>query len=390
MVVAQSGGPTSVINASLAGAIRAGQRSGELAHILGSRRGIEGILADAFIDLTSLSDERIERLRWTPSAALGTSRHRPSGDDIAVILDRFATDGVDTFVPIGGNDTAETALRLSQAARDRGQRLHVVTIPKTIDNDLPETDHCPGYGSAARFVALGTLDAAFDTRAMAHLYPVKIVEVMGRNAGWLAAAGTLAFDLHPELPRPIICLPERPFASLDDLATLVRTTIDRDGYAVLVTPETMKWADGSPVGGNTPVWIDSFGHTYFPGVGDALARELSSRLSIRARYDKPGTIARMAMHAASPVDVAEAFDAGAEAVHRALAGEDGVMVTILREPDGPYRVRYGSAPLDRIANTERRLPDDMIAASGHDATTSFAAYARPLLGPELPRYEVLG
>lgn len=389
LLVAQSGGPTAVINASLAGVIRASRESGRFVRILGSRRGVEGILADAYVDLTDLAGDRLARLRCTPSAALGTSRQRPSDDEVEEILNRFAAIGIDTFVPIGGNDTAETALRLSAAASARRQSLRVVTVPKTIDNDLPETDHCPGYGSIARFVALSTLDASLDTRAMAHLYPVKIVEVMGRNAGWLAAAGALAFDAHPGLPRPIICLPERPFESIDALTTIVRSSIDRDGYAVLVTPETMKWGNGSPVGGDTPVWIDSFGHKYFPGVGDALARQLSSLLNVRARFDKPGTIARMAMHAASPVDVDEACQAGAEAVRRAASGESGVMVTIVREQDDPYRVRYDTTPLDRVANSERQLPDELIAASGHDVVPEFAAYAVPLLGPALPRYEVL-
>ncbi|HQX63852.1 MAG TPA: 6-phosphofructokinase, partial [Thermomicrobiales bacterium] len=194
-----------VINASLAGAISEAQQSRRFDAILGSRNGIEGVLAGAFFDLTRLTSDRLARLRVTPSAALGTSRHRPTDDEIVQLLDQLHTLDIRAFVPIGGNDTAETALRLGAAAANRGQELRVIAVPKTIDNDLPETDHCPGYGSIARYTALAVRDAAFDTRAMSQIYPVKIVEVMGRNAGWLTASGSLAFD--DTLPRPILCLP---------------------------------------------------------------------------------------------------------------------------------------------------------------------------------------
>lgn len=387
MLVAQSGGPTVVINASLAGVIGEARQSGRFSAILGSRNGIEGVLDSALLDLTQLSPDRLARLRVTPSAALGTSRHRPTDDEITTILDRFAALGITTFLPIGGNDTAETALRLGAVATTRGQDLRIVAVPKTIDNDLPETDHCPGYGSIARYTALAVRDASFDTRAMARIYPVKIVEVMGRNAGWLAASGGLAFA--DSLPRPILCLPERPLGGIDDLATLVAAAVERDGYAVIVTPETMRWADGAPVGGTTPEWIDAFGHAYYRGVGSTLARELSGRLGVQARYDKPGTIARMAMASASAIDLAEAEQAGREAVRRAIAGQTGVMVTIQRTSDEPYEVCFDAAPLDRIAAIERRLPDDMIDTSGHDVTPCFRAWARPLLGGPLPEYEVL-
>ncbi len=387
LLVAQSGGPTVVINASLAGIIAEGQQSGRFDAILGSRNGIEGVLDGTLLDLTRLSSDRLARLRVTPSAALGTSRHRPSDDEIAAILDRFDALGITAFLPIGGNDTAETALRLGAAAAERGRGPRIVAVPKTIDNDLPETDHCPGYGSIARYTALAVRDAAFDTRAMRQIYPIKIVEVMGRNAGWLAASASLAFD--EPLPRPILCLPERPVTGIDALAATVGAAVERDGYAVLVTPETMRWADGAPVGGTTPEWVDAFGHAYYRGVGSTLARELTSRLGIQARYDKPGTIARMAMASASSVDLAEAEQAGREAVRRAIAGQTGVMVTIHRHSDEPYAACYGVAPLERIASVERRLPDDMIDPSGHGVTARFRSWARPLLGDPFPEYEVL-
>lgn len=387
LLVAQSGGPTVVINASLAGIIAEAQQSGRFDAILGSRNGIEGVLSGTLSDLTRISQDRLDRLRATPSAALGASRHRPTDDEITAILDRFDALGIVAFVPIGGNDTAETALRIGAAATVRGQQLRIIAVPKTIDNDLPETDHCPGYGSIARYTALAVRDAAFDTRAMAHIYPVKIVEVMGRNAGWLTASASLAFD--DPLPRPILCLPERPVAGIDELVALVGAAVERDGYAVLVTPETMRWADGTPVGGATPDWVDAFGHAYYRGVGSTLSRELSSQLGVQARYDKPGTIARMAMGSASSVDIDEAGQAGRAAVRRTIAGETGMMVTIDRVCDDPYSACYGAAPLERIASVERRLPDDMIHPSGHDITPRFRSWALPLLGEPLPEYEVL-
>jgi 6-phosphofructokinase 1 len=379
-----------VINASLTGVIEAARGSAQIGKILGARRGVEGILTGDFVDLSLLDGDRLERLRRTPSAALGTSRHRQTDAEVEQTLDRLQELDITIFTPIGGNDTAETASRLAARAQARGQDLRVVAIPKTIDNDLPEMDHCPGYGSIARFIALAVRDATLDTLAMQQLYPVKIVEVMGRNAGWLAAAGSLAFDLQPDLPRPVICLPERPFESIEQLTALVSERVSRDGFVVLVVPETMKWTDGQSAAGATPDWIDPFGHKYFAGVGNALARELSARLDVRARYDKPGTIARMAMHAASELDIIEAVETGREAVRRALAGESGVMVTINRRTDTPYyHVEYGTTPLERIASVERLLDDDMIDATGHDVTSRFSEWARPLIGAPLPAYEVL-
>lgn len=379
-----------MINASLAGVIDAARRSDQVGTILGARNGVEGILAGEFIDLSDLGGDRLERLRRTPSAALGTSRHRQTDVEVEQTLDCFQALGITIFTPIGGNDTAETALRLATRANARKQKLRVVAIPKTIDNDLPEMDHCPGYGSIARAIAMAVRDSSLDTRAMQHLYPVKIVEVMGRNAGWLTAAGSLAFDCQPELPRPILCLPERPLEGVAQLATLVSDQIARDGYAVLVVPETMKWADGTSAAGETPEWIDAFGHKYFPGVGHALARDLSAHLNLRARYDKPGTIARMAMHAASEVDIHEASEAGRVAVERALSDESGVMVTLSRRTTTDcYQIDFGTSPLERIANVERLLDDHMIAESGHDVTPTFAAWARPLLGEPFAPYEVL-
>ncbi len=386
ILIFQSGGPTAVLNASLVGAIHAARESG-FQRVLGARRGVEGILEESFIDLSDLSDERLNRLRRTPSASLGTTRLRPSDQQIAEVLDVCKHHHIQAIVGIGGNDTADTSHRLSLLAGERSQDLRVINVPKTIDNDLFGTDHALGYGSAARFVALAVRDAAFDTLAMADIYPIKIIEVMGRNAGWLAAAGTLAFG--HGMAAPIVCLPEQPLVSFEDLAQRVRGRIDVEGSAVLVVPETMRWANGEHVAGGTPQWVDTFGHPYYGGAGSMLAHSLGAALNVRARYDKPGTISRMAMHAASEVDLEEAEQSGIEAVRRLAEGETGGMISIIRLSGEPYEVRYGLIPLEKVANVERRMPDSMIDSSGTGVTDEFRAHALPLIGGPVDEYEVL-
>lgn len=356
--------------------------------MLGARRGVEGILSESFIDLTALPEERLDRLRRTPSAGLGTTRLRPSDEQIAEVLAVCQRHSIEAIVGIGGNDTADTSHRLSQLAQDRGQDLRVINVPKTIDNDLFGTDHALGYGSAARFIALAVRDAAFDTMAMADIYPIKIIEVMGRNAGWLAAAGTLAFGCG--LTPPIVCLPEHPLHSFEDLSQRVSERIGAEGSAVLVVPETMRWSNGEHVAGGAPQWVDTFGHPYYGGAGSMLAHSLGAVFNARARYDKPGTIARMAMHAASEVDLKEAEQSGIEAVRRLAEGETGAMISIIRLSGEPYEVRYGVIPLEGVANVERRMPETMIDSSGAGVTGEFKAHALPLLGTPIDEYEVLG
>lgn len=375
------------MNAGLAGAVRQARHSGAFPRVLGARHGMDGILREDFVPLHMLDDAQLRRLGRTPSAALGTSRRRPSEAELDDIIAACARHEIDAIAATGGNDTADTAWRLLKRANERGAALRIVTIPKTIDNDLVGTDHAPGYGSAARYIALSVRDALFDTRATAALNPVKVIEVMGRNAGWLAAAGALAIEAG--WPRPLICLPERPIDGFDELAQLVAERLGRDGLALLVVPETLRWADGSHVAGEAPEWVDQFGHPYHASAGIGLARRLSSALSIRARCDKPGTLARMAMHAASPVDLAEAEQTGIEAVRRLAAGETGCMVTILRSSDAPYRVRYGSVPVAQVANAERRLPPEMRAPEGLDVTAAFTRYALPLVGGPFEPYLTL-
>ena len=384
LLVGQSGGATAVINASLAGVVEAALADEGVGEIVGMRRGVEGLLREEFVDLRRQPPGTFDLLRRTPSAALGSCRHKLGDDGLDRTLAVLRRHDVRYLLYIGGNDSADTAHRLHASAASRGYDLRVLAIPKTIDNDLPHTDHCPGYGSIARYLALATRDAGRDTEAIAQVYPVKLVEVMRRNAGCVAAACALARENPRDAPQ-LIFLPERPPQSLEALLAEVERAWRDHGYCVAIVPETLRDAAGRPLGGET-TFVDAFGHPYFPGVAPLLAERITASLGLRARYDKPGTIARMAMVAASSTDLAEAEGVGREAVRRALAGESDLMVTIERLGDDPYRVAYGAVPLAAIANAERRLPDEFIGAGGRSATAAFRRYATPLLGEPLPRY----
>jgi ATP-dependent phosphofructokinase / diphosphate-dependent phosphofructokinase len=293
--------------------------------------------------------------------------------------------GIDLVAFIGGNDTADSAMRLGAMARETGQPLRVISIPKTIDNDLPGTDHCPGYGSIARFIAQATRSSGIDTAATAKLYPVKLIEVMGRNAGWVAASSALGQEDHSDPPH-LIFFPERPVSSVDDfLEEIARTHADR-GQVVAVIPETVRDRSGAPLSGNTIVWRDSFGHPYYGGPGPALTSAIQERLGLRARYDKPGTISRMFEQSISEPDLIGARECGAAGVRLLLEGQSEVMVTIERTSDIPFEITTGCVSLQAVANRERLLPDEFIGPDGRSVTRDFRDYALPLIGGALDPY----
>lgn len=385
LLVGQSGGATAVINASLVGVIEAARAEPTVGAVIGMRHGIEGLLGEDLLDLGRQPADLLARLRRTPSAALGTGRHKLRDADLDRALALLQRQHIRYFIYIGGNDSADTAHRLHEHARARGYDLRVLAVPKTIDNDLPYTDHCPGYGSIARFLALTVRDAGRDIEASPQLYPVKIIEAMGRNAGWVAAACALARDDERDAPH-LIFLPERPPADMDGLLAEIAGAVARQGFCVAIVPETLRDAAGQPLGGGERGFTDAFGHQYHPGVAPLLTERIATSLGLRARYDKPGTMARMAMLAVSETDLAEAEAVGREAVQRALAGESDRMITIGRLSDTPYAVAYGTVPLARIANTERILPPEFIGPDGRSVTAAFRRYASPLLGAPLPPY----
>ena len=381
LVVGQAGGATAVINASLVG-VFAGALAAGFGRVLGMRHGIEGLLGDDLTDLGAQPADALAAVRRTPSAALGTGRYKLRDGDLDRALAVLERHDARALVYIGGNDSADTAHRIGEAARAAGRDLAVVAVPKTIDNDLPATDHCPGYPSLARFLGNAVRDATYDTLGAPRLYPVKVVEVQGRDAGWVAAAGTLGFGADEVDLLPLLCLPERPFPDAEALLAAIEARVAARGWCVAVVPETLRDAAGRPIGGSEPEYVDAFGHPYYPSPGAAIVRLVTTRLGQRARFDKPGTIARMAGALASPIDLEEAYALGRTAAAHAAAGRTDLMVTLEREADDPYAWRIGEAPLLEVANVARFVPPEFIGGDGTSVTDAFRRYALPLLGPE--------
>jgi 6-phosphofructokinase len=385
MVIGQSGGPTAVVNASLAGAVQEALGHPEIEKIYGALDGILGVIDENLIDLGRERPEVIEGLKGTPSAALGSCRHKLVAEDYERILAVFRAHNVRYFFYIGGNDSMDTAHRLGRLAAERGYDLAVMGIPKTVDNDLACTDHCPGYPSVARFTALSVRDAARDTEAIGIVDTVKVIETMGRDAGWIAAAAALAREQPDDAPH-LICVPERPL-SIDRFLKDVQRVYDRLRRAVVVVCEGVKGEDGRAlVESRAAMDVDAFGHAQRGGVADYLCELIKSRLGLKARFDKAGTIQRVFMAAASPVDVEEAVLVGEMAVRHAADGATDRMVALERLSNDPYRSTTGLVELSRVAGTARPLPDEFLAPSGHDVAAAFLDYARPLLGGPLPPY----
>ena len=376
LVVGQSGGPTQVINNTLVGVIEAALGSEQITGVYGSLRGITGVLDDRFIDLARESKETLATLRQTPGAALGTVRFKLKPEDHGRIVEVLRAHDVRYFCYIGGNDSMDTAHKVHLAARDVGYELCSIGAPKTVDNDLAHTDHCPGYGSAARFVALAVRDSGWDTESMGPSSPVKIVEVMGRNAGWLTAAAALGRQ-GPGDPPHLVYVPERPVVAEQAVADVARIVAEREHCVIALSegaiPETGLGE------------VDAFGHQMKGGAAEELARLLGGALGLKVRMDKPNYLQRSFCLAMSEVDADEAYRVGRAAVQLALSGQSDVMVTLVRRSEGDYYCDTGAAPLAEIANAEKLLPDAYMTATGNDVTQGFLDYARPLIGPPLPR-----
>jgi 6-phosphofructokinase 1 len=363
-------------------------RAAAVPRLLGLRFGVEGLLAGDLVDLTNLDPAALARLPFTPAALLGSCRRRLRPEDLEPALAALRREQARWLIYIGGNDSADTSHQIHLAAAARGLDLTVVGVPKTIDNDLPLTDHCPGYGSAARFVAQATAEAGLDTETMRRTDPIKLIEVMGRHAGWLAAAAWLG-RRGPDSAPHLVYLPERPRPEATILAE-VEAVYRRLGFCVVVLCENQPDPSGTILGASgEPLWTDPFGHPYFDSPAQHLARLLRQHLGVRTRVDKPGTIQRMSIAHQSSTDRQEAESAGAAAVTHALAGQSDLMVTLTRQSDQPYRCETATTPLATIANQQRLLPDEFIEPDGHSLTPAFTRYALPLLGDPLPEYASL-
>lgn len=375
-----------MINRSLAGVVREARSSGAFDRILGLCGGAEGALQDELVDLSAISDRALDGIAATPGAALGSSRRKLSDDDVEAFLKVLRARDARALLYIGGNDSADTLHRLADLAASRSYDLRSVAVPKTIDNDLPLTDHCPGYGSIARFCAVATMDSAKDTESMPAMYPVKFIEVMGRDAGWVSASAGLGRRSPEDAPH-LIYMPEYP-VSRQELLRDVERAYRTFGRVVAVVAETVRDETGAPFAdASASGEHDPFGHPLLRGTADMMCRLVQSELGLRSRFDKPGSLQRMSTSLASPVDLAEAEEVGRAAVRAALAGENDVMVTIERDSDEPYRSHTGTAPLAAIANQQRLMPEAFVTGDHRSITPAFYRYALPLLGPDpLPHY----
>lgn len=370
-VVAHGGGPTAVINASLAGLIQEYEKRGQ--GLYGARYGLAGLLAGDLVDLHGLDADLVHRIGQAPGSALGSSRLPLTGEDYARLLEVFRQTEVHTFFYTGGNGSMETALRLSQAAKAANYELQVIGIPKTIDNDLYVTDHTPGYASTARYFACAARDVGEDNRSLPS--PVCVLETLGRNAGWIVAATSLARHREDDAPH-LIYFPERPL-SLDRIAADVQRVYRRLGRVVVAVCEGQLDQGGRPFGAD----VDRPGspaQRLASNLGHSLARLLSEKLGIRARAEKPGLLGRCCGEYAVPLDRREAFECGRAAAVAGAGGHAEVMVA-LRSDSSTFLT-----PLDRVARAERPLPVDWIHPDGNDVLPPFLAYAGRLVGTVPP------
>ena len=397
MVIAQSGGPSMVINGSLVGALVFAKADGKdrIARIYGARHGIQGILAGDYVDLRKVPFAKLRGLLATPSSALGSCRLKPTADDCRKIFEEFKRLNVGYFLYIGGNDSADAARIVGEEAEKEGYPLVVYHVPKTIDNDLRSCDHTPGFGSAARFVATAVRGDDLDNRALGG---VKIDVIMGRDAGFLTAASALARERPDDGPH-LIYLPEVPF-SMERFAADVKAVMKRLGRCVVAVSEGIRGKDGVPIGATLGSGEkDSHGNVQMSGtgaLGDCLARELKARAGVkRVRADTFGYLQRSFPGVQSKADLDEAMRAGAAAVIAALRAADGAAgyptkgtIGIVRTKGKKYAVDYAALPAEAAAKFTKSVPKAFIAKNGHDVTPAFLAYAKPLVG-DLPHCEVI-
>ena len=379
ILVGQSGGPTAVINSSLSGIIAGGLKSSKIDRIFGAVGGIEGVLQDNIIELTDFSPDKLALLKQTPSSFLGSCRRKlgEGKETYLKIFEIFKKHNIGCFFYIGGNDSMDTADKLSRFAQEIGSDIRICGVPKTIDNDLAVTDHSPGYGSAAKFVANAVRSLALDT-AVYNMKSVVVLEIMGRNAGWLTAAAALGND-SDVLATDIICLPERAF---DPDKFLEKVSNIKSGTApIIAVSEGIKDRCGNYLGESPSLRqrSDGFSHTALGGVGRIVENLISENLGIKTRTIELSTLQRCFSQGASECDIREAFDAGFESVQLAENGETGFMPCFKRISEDPYKIEIIPHPLSDIANFEKIVPDNMITSDGMGVTQDFLTYGRPLI-----------
>lgn len=390
-IIGQSGGPTSVINASLVGVVDAARKCKAIQRVLGMRFAIEGVLQDHLIDLSDQSPATLKALRATPSSALGSSRHKLKDHELDAVLAQLKKYDVRYYFMIGGNDTMDTIHRVTEHARKTGYEMVGVGIAKTVDNDLFGTDHTPGFPSAARYVALSVLQGGRLARDMQKVDQYVIFQTVGRSAGWLPAAAACA-KIKPEDPPHIILMPERPF-DRDRFLKAVEQAHKDFGFVSIVCGEGITYADGTPVSASQTK--DKFGNVEFGAMGGTSAAMMLHQLikqtfGWRGEFQVTESLQMAAADRGLKLDFDEAYGCGQQAVKLAMSDQGGVMVTIKRlsKNNQPYKSGFGTAPLSQVANAARPMPDSYIGKDGMSVTKAFLNYCNPLIG-SLPQYASL-
>jgi 6-phosphofructokinase len=385
-LIGQSGGPSPVINASLVGAINAAREYAEIESFYGALHGLDGVLNERMIDLFREDPDVVQAIARTPSAALGTSRLKAKPADLERALEVFRAHNIRYFFYIGGNDSMRNCLDISELARGSDWEMRIIGIPKTIDNDLLVTDNCPGFGSAARYAAAATQFLGRDAEAFGNL---EVIEIMGRNAGWITGATALGRQEEIDPPH-LMYVPEWPVDPENFLAD-AKEAFSRYGYLVVTVSEGFAFSSAEVA--TVSEKVDEFGHKRLGGVARALADMLEEELGVRARFDRLGNLQRCFAYCLSRVDWQEAYAVGENAVRRAVAGETDVMITIERKRDDPFEFECGTTSLASVADKVKLVPREWINERGNGITADFLRYAAPLvqgeeivLSPELPHY----
>jgi 6-phosphofructokinase 1 len=375
LMIVQGGGPTAVFNASLAEIIAEAQRQPSIRSVFGSRYGIKGLIDDQIVDLTTTSATDLDLLSKTPGAALGSSRHNPSQEEMRRLARSLVSLEIDLLLFLGGNGTMRGAEIISGFCASEGLNIRVVGVPKTIDNDIAATDRCPGYASAARFVATSTCELAADVRSLPQ--PVTILETMGRSVGWIAAAAGLAGTDTDSAPH-LLYIPEVPFET-DEFLSDLSGVVDRLGWAVVVVAEGIRHPDGRPVfEARNPAQSDPLKRPMIGGVAQHLATIVGERLGLRCRSEKPGLLGRSSIGCVAEQDLEDAALVGRTGVQELVSGNTDVMVSL--EPLGSAS-QTKLVPLANAAGYERTIPNNWLQRGPLPVNQQFIDYVRPLVGP---------
>ncbi|MDO9371481.1 MAG: 6-phosphofructokinase [Gammaproteobacteria bacterium] len=388
---AQSGGVTAVINASACGVLETARKhKDKIGKVYAGRNGIIGALTEDLIDTGKESAKAIAALRHTPAGAFGSCRFKLKGleqsrAEYERLIEVFKAHNIGYFFYNGGGDSADTCLKVSQLSEKLGYPLQAIHVPKTVDNDLPITDTCPGFGSVAKYIAISTREASFDVASMCKTSTkVFVVEVMGRHAGWIAAAGGLASSKDCEIPI-VILFPEVAFDKTKFLAR-VDTLVKKFGYCSVVVSEGVKGSDGNFL--SDQGLRDAFGHAQLGGVAPVVANIIKEGLGLKYHWAVADYLQRAARHIASRTDVAQAYAMGKAAVEYALKGHNAVMPTVVRVSSKPYKWKVGMAQLAKVANVEKMMPKDFISPDGFGITDKCRVYLEPLIsGEDYPPYK---